>query len=103
MVYHKDGFYEFNEEFIAVNFAHQMACGKQPPGQCSDFGIQRMWQRWQARRTHPIYSYGGHPLLSLWSAYVVRRATLLSHHLVSHLRKLTRNVSCAARFIYRII
>jgi hypothetical protein len=58
-----DGHYEFNEEFIAVWFAWQTACGDQPAGECSNKGIERMWQRWQGRRQHPIYSFDGHPLL----------------------------------------
>ena len=51
----------------AVQFAWQTACGTQPPGGCSNQAIERMWQRWQGRREHPIYSFDGHPLLSEWS------------------------------------
>ena len=75
----RDGSYEFNEEFIAVNFAYQTACGGQPAGRCSNVGIQRMWTHWQARRKHPIYEYGGRPLLSLWSAYVVHLPYYMVH------------------------
>ena len=76
---HPDGLYEFNEEMLAVQFAWQTACGAHPPGQCPNKAIERMWQRWQARREHPIYSFGGHPLLSEWSAYVVQLPFYMSH------------------------
>ena len=62
-----------------MTFAHQTACGDQPPGECNNTGIQRMWDHWQNRRKHPIYSYGGHPLLSLWSAYVVHLPYYMNH------------------------
>ena len=76
---HADGYYEWNEEMIAVAFAFATTCGGQPPGQCTNKGIERMWQRWQGRRTHPNYDYKGHPLLSLWASYVVH----LPYYLVS--------------------
>lgn len=75
----KDGYYEFNEEFLAVDFAWQTTCGTQPVGQCSNKGIERMWQRWQGRRMHPNHSYKAHPLLSMWSAYVVHLPYYMTH------------------------
>lgn len=75
----QDGYYQFNEEFLAVWFAWQTACGGQPKGQCKNKGIERMWQRWQGRRKHTVKSYNGHPLLSLWSAYVVHLPFYMSH------------------------
>eukprot|EP01052_Picozoa_sp_SAG31_P022363 SAG31_NODE_1775_length_7303_cov_2.409356_10_plen_327_part_00 len=79
MSYESDGNYEFNEEFIAVWFAYQTACGNQSPGKCSNSGIQVMWERWQNRRKHTLYEFAGHPLLSLWSAYVVHLPFYLVH------------------------
>jgi hypothetical protein len=31
-----------------------------------------MWKAWQGRRTKPIHSYGGHPLLTMWSGYMMQ-------------------------------
>jgi hypothetical protein len=76
---HPDGYYEFNEEFIAVYFAWQTACGDHPPGECPNKGIERMWQRWQGRRTNPLYKYETHPLLSLWASYVVHLPFYMVH------------------------
>ena len=75
----QDGYYEFNEIFLAVWFAFQTACGDQPSGQCKNKGIERMWQRWQGRRDHPNHWYGAYPLLSLWSAYVVHLPYYMTH------------------------
>ena len=75
----QDGYYEFNEIFIAVWFAYQTACGNQPTGQCTNKGIERMWQRWQGRKSHPNHYYGSYALLSLWSAYVVHLPYYMTH------------------------
>ena len=86
-----DGFYEFTEETYAAWYAYVQACGGGGGGGigsnntsgggggggngearagCKDTAMEAMWKAWQGRRTKPNHSYGGHPLLSLWSGYM---------------------------------
>eukprot|EP01079_Euglenida_sp_SAG-EU17-18_P010498 gene10498-1910_t len=74
-----DGLYDFNEEFISVWLAMHRACSGSPPGRCPNAGVQRMWDRWQGRRSHPMHSYNGRPLLSEWAAYVVQLPYYMAH------------------------
>jgi hypothetical protein len=69
-----DGYYEFNEEHYVVWFAYLAACGAQTPHECRGEhpGVAAMWERWLGRRKHPDHAYAGHPLLSLWSGYIVQ-------------------------------
>jgi hypothetical protein len=39
---------------------------------CKDKAMEAMWKAWQGRRTKPIHSYGGHPLMTLWSGYMMQ-------------------------------
>lgn len=95
----QDGFYEFDEEFYSVWYAHVQSCGGsssstganvslrlrrdgvsgRPTGReasrgssCNDTAMDAMWAAWQGRRTKPNHSYDGHPLLTLWSGYMVQ-------------------------------
>lgn len=64
--------YQFNEEHYTVDLAYHQACASAPPGNCSGSKpIRDMWTSWQARRIHTDTEYDGHPLLSLWSGYIV--------------------------------
>lgn len=74
-----DGYYQFNEEHYTVWFAYEMACGEQPAGECDNKAIETMWHRWQGRRQHINTWYGSHPLLSIWSAYLVQLPFFMVH------------------------
>ena len=77
-----DGFYEYTEETYAVWYAFVQACGgsgsrgdggdNQTHTGCKDKAVEAMWAAWQGRRTKPNHSYDGHPLLSLWSGYMLQ-------------------------------
>jgi len=74
-----DGMYGYNEEHYTVWLAYQKACGGQMQGQCSNPGIERMWEAWQGRRLAPDHDFQGHPLLSMWSSYLVHLPFYLVH------------------------
>merc|ERR1719424_2395422 len=74
-----DGMYNFNEEHYTVWFAYEKACPLQKTGECPNVAIQQMWDRWMSRSQHPNYNYKEHPLLSLWSGYIVHLPFYTSH------------------------
>lgn len=69
-----DGWYQFYENHYTVwiTYMRCAAAGAAAGASgCQDEAIQAMWDRWQGRALHPNWSYEGHPLLSLWSCYLV--------------------------------
>ena len=77
-----DGLYEFDEEIYAVYKAYVQACviggggngggdGK-PQGGCANKAIETMWTTWQGRKHKPNHIFDGHPLMSLWSGYMLQ-------------------------------
>eukprot|EP00928_Gymnodinium_smaydae_P018195 TRINITY_DN16927_c0_g1_i2.p1 TRINITY_DN16927_c0_g1~~TRINITY_DN16927_c0_g1_i2.p1 ORF type:complete len:560 (-),score=47.58 TRINITY_DN16927_c0_g1_i2:177-1829(-) len=68
----RDGLYEYTEEMYSVWLAHERSCHGKPAGSCENRAIDQMWQRWQGRRKAPNHEYDGHPLLSMWSGYIVQ-------------------------------
>ena len=60
-----------SELHYTVWLAFNQACAGQPPGDCANGPIARMWEAWQKRRLSPIHSYTAgtgktYPLLSMW-------------------------------------
>jgi hypothetical protein len=69
----QDGFYEYEEEFYTVWYAYVQACGGSSGGAgCDDVAMEAMWKAWQGRRTKPNHSYDHHPLMTLWSGYMMQ-------------------------------
>ena len=73
-----DGFYYFSELYWLPWLAHQKACGSSG-APCADAPVAAMWERWQGRRIHPDYHYGGRDLLTQGPCFI----TQLPYYLIS--------------------
>lgn len=74
-----DGLYEYDEEHYAVWYAYQSACSGYAAGGCPNKAIETMWSKWQGRRNKPNHAYGGHPLMTMWSGYVLQLPYYTTH------------------------
>eukprot|EP00056_Hartaetosiga_gracilis_P001167 m.42602 g.42602 ORF g.42602 m.42602 type:complete len:594 (+) comp10524_c0_seq3:58-1839(+) len=77
----EDGFYQFYENHYTVWLTYEHTCGEQVRAgkSCNNTAVATMWEKWQGRRLHPNVAYKSHPLLSLWSCYLVHLPYYLVH------------------------
>lgn len=74
-----DGLYEYDEEHYAIWYAYQSACSGYAAGGCPNKAIETMWSKWQGRRNKPNHAYGGRPLMTMWSGYVLQLPYYTTH------------------------
>ena len=75
-----DGLYPFFEMHYTVWLLYHSVCGALSPPECTAHPrIAQLWLRWQGRRLQPNHAYQGHPLLSIWAAYLVQLPYYVTH------------------------